>query len=96
MFPQTVSPWLDLVLTVGAIVVMLAGLYRWANRSLEQRIVAEIKEATYQIQPGANGGKSLTDLHKKIDTLCMDVELLKSAVLQLEDEVEGLIDDVDR
>lgn len=92
---SSLNPWLDLVLAVGAIVVMLAGLYRWANRSLERRIVAEIKEATYQIQPNSNGGKSLADLHKKIDALVTDVELLKSAVLRLEDEVEGLMDDVD-
>lgn len=51
----------------------------------------KIREFTYQIQPTANGGKSLADLHKKVDSLVDDVQMLKRAVLQLESDVEELM-----
>lgn len=54
-------------------------------------IKQKIREFTYQIQPTANGGKSLADLHKKVDAMRDDVDLLKKAVLQLESDVEELM-----
>jgi hypothetical protein len=53
-------------------------------------INTKIKAATYQIQPGTNGGKSLADLHRKVDTLVVDVAMLKTAVLQIEEDIEEL------
>jgi hypothetical protein len=50
----------------------------------------KIREYTYQIQPSANGGKSLADLHKKVDCLVDDVALLKRAVIQIEDDIEEM------
>ena len=67
--------------------ILLGALGWWIN--------TKIKVATYQIQPTANGGKSLADLHKKMDRLVVDVELVKSAVVQLEDAVEQLEHDVE-
>lgn len=72
-----------LILTVlGIVSVLLAALGWW--------IKSKIREFTYQIQPGANGGKSLSDLHKKVDAISDDVALLKKAVVQLEDDLEEL------
>lgn len=68
--------------SLSILALLLGGLGWW--------IKIKIKDATYQIQPDANGGKSLADLHKKIDALSLDVQLLKSAVLQIEDEIEEL------
>lgn len=90
MGPQAVQQWFDLALAVAAVIAVLFGALRWANHALEKRIITEIKEATYQIQPTSNGGKSLNDLHKKVDGIRVDVDLLKAAVLQLEDDVEDL------
>lgn len=73
-----------LVVGVLSCMALLLGALGWF-------IKAKIREFTHQIQPDANGGKSLTDLHKKVDSIRTDVELLKSAVLQLEDDVEGLM-----
>ena len=50
----------------------------------------KIREFTYQIQPTANGGKSLADLHKKVDNICDDISMLKRAVIQIEDDIEEL------
>jgi hypothetical protein len=85
MSPNEVA---GLVLTVLTIMGILLGALGWW-------INTKIKSATYQIQPGTNGGKSLSDLHKKIDRLSTDVDLIKSAVLQLEDDVEKLEHDVE-
>ena len=72
-----------LVLTCLTIVgILLASLGWWINQ--------KIKEATYQIQPGSNGGKSLTDLHYKFDAIAKDVKALKESVIQLEDDVEEM------
>jgi len=72
-----------LVLTCLTIVgILLASLGWWINQ--------KIKEATYQIQPNSNGGKSLTDLHHKFDDIAKDVKILKESVIQLEDDVEEL------
>jgi hypothetical protein len=77
-----------LVLTSLTIVgILLGSLGWWINQ--------KIKEATYQIQPGTNGGKSLSDLHRKIDRISVDVVLVKSAVVQLEDDMEQLEKDVE-
>lgn len=72
-----------LVLTSLTIVgILLGSLGWWIN--------TKIKEATYQIQPNTNGGKSLSDLHSKIDSLADDVKILKKSVIQLEDDMEDL------
>ena len=67
--------------------ILLAGL-GWC-------IGIKIKDATYQIQPGTNCGWSMSDLHKKVDCLTEDVDLIKTAVLQLEDDMEQLEHDVE-
>ena len=72
-----------LVLTSLTIVgILLGSLGWWINQ--------KIKEATYQIQPNSNGGKSLADLHKKVDSVIDDVKMLKRSVVHLEDEMEDL------
>ena len=85
MSPNEVA---GLILTSLTIISILLGALGWW-------INTKIKAATHQIQPNTNGGKSLTDLHKKIDRLSNDVDLIKSAVLQLEDDVEKLEHDVE-
>jgi len=80
MQPHEISALVLSVLTTMSI--LLGALGWWIN--------TKIKAATYQIQPNSNGGKSLSDLHKKIDRLSNDVDLIKSAVIQLEEDVEQL------
>lgn len=77
-----------LVLTVLTIMGILLGALGWW-------INTKIKSATFQIQPKTNGGFSLSDLHKKIDYLVVDVTILKNAVLELEDDVDKLEHDVE-
>ena len=84
-----VSVYLNLFLGGAAAITVVAGFLRWANRKLEARIVEEIKQATLEIQPGANG-RSLNELHNKVDRLMTEMTVLKSAVLTLEEEVEAM------
>jgi len=81
MTPEAI---VGLVLGVLTIIGILLGALGWF-------IKQKIREFTYQIQPTANGGKSLNDLHKKVDALTDDVSMLKKAVLQLESDVEELM-----
>lgn len=84
---------MQIFLAVSASIVVVVGFFRWADRKLENRIVKEIKDSTYQIQPKTNGGYSLTDLHKKMDCVMEDLTLLKTAVLRLESDVAMLEED---
>lgn len=95
MQPQDFYLLLQIFLGVSAAIVVIGGFMRWADRKLESRIVKEIRESTYQIQPNTNGGASLTDLHKKVDALMRDVNVLKTSVLRLEGEVRLLEEDVE-
>jgi hypothetical protein len=67
---------------LGIVSILLAALGWWVK--------AKIREYTYQIQPESNGGKSLADVHKKLDALVTDVDLLKRAVIQIEDDIEDM------
>ena len=87
--------YIDLIIGSAAVVGIAIAVVKWGDRRLEKRIVQEIKEATYQIQPTANGGRSLADLHKKVDRLVVDVDLVKSSLVALEDDVEQLENEVE-
>jgi hypothetical protein len=87
--------WIGLFLSIAAAVTVVYGLLRWFDRKLESRIVKEIREATYQIQPGTNGGSSLQDLHDKVDCISQDISVLRVAVLQLEDDVSHIEEDLE-
>jgi predicted nuclease with TOPRIM domain len=93
--PQDFYFMIQIFLGVSAAIVVIGGFMRWADGKLEARIIKEIRESTYQIQPNTNGGASLKDLHTKIDQLMKDVSLLKSSVLRLEGEVRLLEEDVE-
>ena len=80
MSPNEIAGLVLSVLTTTTI--LLGGLGWWIN--------TKIKSATYQIQPNSNGGKSLADLHRKVDGMRVDIDLLKSAVLQIEEDIEEL------
>ena len=95
MQPQSFYLILQIFLAVSASIVVVMGFFRWANKRLELRIVKEIKDSTYQIQPKTNGGFSLTDLHIKMDGVVKDISVLKSAVLRLETDVALLEEDVE-
>jgi hypothetical protein len=87
--------WIGLFLSITATITVVYSLFRWFDRKLETRIVREIREATYQIQPNTNGGASLSDLHAKVDSICRDMSLLKASVVQLENDVSHLEEDVE-
>lgn len=95
MQPQDFYLMIQIFLGVSAGIGIVGGVLRWADGKLEKRIVQEIRESTYQIQPTSNGGSSLRDLHKKVDSLMRDVGVLKSSVLRLEGEVRDLEEDVE-
>lgn len=80
----------DLVLVLGvpaAAVGAFVGVRKawgafksWADHSLRGMIRAEIEEFTRPIQPGANGGKSLPDVNRKLDIIVdhLGIELPKN------------------
>lgn len=95
MQPSDFYLGVQIFLGVSAAIVVVSTFLRWADKQVERRIVKEIKDATYQIQPSANGGASLADLHKKVDWIIRDVGMLKTSVLRLEGDMRLLEEDVE-
>lgn len=62
-----------------AVVGAVTGLSRWWMRSLRSIIREEIEEFTAPIQPHANGGLSLPDVSRKVDTLEQAIIGLKAS-----------------
>lgn len=76
------------IVTIGGLVWVI---FRFAVlRPLDRRI----SDATKQIQPGANGGLSLTDVHKKADTLVEVVDRLERRIARIEERHIDLYDKV--
>lgn len=61
-----ISDLMVVLALIGVIVAAVAAIWRWIA---EPRISRQITDATKPIQPYANGGKSLPDLHTKVDVL---------------------------
>lgn len=95
MQPMDLHIFIQIFLGAVAALGVVGGFIRWADGKLEKRIVKEIRESTYQIQPTSNGGSSLRDLHVKVDRMMKDINLLKTSVLRLEGEVRELEEDVE-
>jgi hypothetical protein len=87
--PTPWTNWLALFLALSATFTVIA---RYAVKQAKKRELARAKEAalrdeqltqfilnvTKNIQTGTNGGYSLTDLHKKVDTLSDAVHVLRN------------------
>lgn len=70
--PDAVRVWQDfwpiiLVVSAGTAWSWRRSRQRWSRFKAE--LVGELKQATKPIQPDSNGGKSLPDLHEKVDAL---------------------------
>ena len=86
----------DLIIASAAVVAIVVSTVKFLDRSLEKKIVKEIREATTQIQPNANGGKSLSDLHKKVDALADAVCDLKENQIKLENELRKVEEEMEK
>lgn len=95
MQPMELHIFIQIFLGATAALGVVGGFIRWADGKLEKKIIKEIRESTYEIQPTSNGGSSLRDLHKKVDRMMTDISLLKTSVLRLEGEVRDLEEDVE-
>lgn len=101
-----VRSWAELVLAIAAVGGLLYKFLRNGQNRMERNILEHLGEATKQIQPDQNGGRSLTDANRKLDAfrddlyrfrdeVKDDINQIKRAVIQLEDDVEVIQNDLD-
>ena len=77
--PTVINSLGQIAISVTAIISLCWAVFRFVVlKPLDKKIA----EATKQIQPGANGGQSLTDVNKKVDRMA--------------DAIDGLTDRIDR
>jgi len=87
--------YLEFFLTIAAVLGVIIGATRYANKKLEDKISQEIKEATRPIHPLTNGGVSLADLHRKIDKICEELKILKAQQIVMERDLD-IIQEMER
>jgi F0F1-type ATP synthase membrane subunit b/b' len=66
MVVDSLETWSQIVIAVGVLVGALITVFKFF---VLKPLVRLIDDRTKQIQPEANGGKSLTDLHHRMDNL---------------------------
>jgi ubiquinone biosynthesis protein UbiJ len=93
-FRQWIVSWGQVAGAIAAITAVVVGGLRYAViKPLDRKIA----EATKQIQPGANGGQSLSDVNKKVDSLAKSVDNLGTRLDRIEErnlEIYGHILDL--
>lgn len=91
--PAPITAWFALFIAIGTTVSLITAALVWSNRRFEKRVTGLITETTKQIQPNSNGGKSLSDLHKKFDAMDEKVDRLErhyDHVLAVEEDARQL------
>lgn len=92
----TVGTYFDLFLAFAAIVAVIFGFFRWANRGLENKILHEIRDATRQIQPGANGGLSLSDVARGVAELKDGNKAIHAEIRALDEKFTARMDESEK
>jgi predicted nucleic acid-binding Zn-ribbon protein len=100
--PTPWTDWLLLVIAVFSIVASITAFTAWVARNRRIHSAAEkkelrdfINEVTKPIQPGTNGGLSMTDLHVKIDKLQEGITTLFSSHERIKAEMSEVLSDVE-
>lgn len=87
------------VLVIFGIISGLLAVATWLNRrwnnALESRIKAALEDRTKPIQPDANGGKSLADLHHKIDANAQADQLWRLGVQSMMQDFANRLDRIE-
>lgn len=95
--PGPITAWFALFIAIATTVSLIVAAVIRVNRNFEQRVTYLIKEVTQSIQPGANGGLSMTDLHTKMDRFERKYEeLMEQQEVQRQLWHERYIDDQQR
>lgn len=67
--PSPLTAWFAMIATFLAAAGGIVAAVKKINDNFEDRVTMLVREVTIPIQPGSNGGESLSDLHLKIDDL---------------------------
>lgn len=80
----------DGAIVVGFLVAVAGALVAIGRWMIVKPLVRLIDERTRQIQPDTNGGRSLSDLHAKIDVLGVRLSRVERELLRIDEELEDL------
>ena len=86
----------DYAVVFGIVVSLLAGLLYLIRGEVirsQNKIVEQIKKDTAQIQPNANGGRSLNDLHLKVSDLAAQQIIMYVRLNDMTDTVLSIVKD---
>lgn len=68
---------------LGGVAIVISGLLtfvRWSNSRLGERITEEIRSATHQISPTANGGLSLADVARRSEAMERELHAIRGQI----------------
>lgn len=89
--PDWVSAIKDAALLLGFIVAVVGALAAVGRVLIVKPLKRMIADATYQIQPKANGGYSLADLHKKVDDIAVRLTRVEREMLRIDEELDDIV-----
>lgn len=80
MNAHDIADYAGVLVALITIVTTLMALLRYMTKRQSEHIIRQIKEATYPISPGANGGLSLADVARRTELIANEVSSMKGKV----------------
>jgi len=91
--PDWISVVRDAAIVIGFLIAIAGAVVAVGRVIIVKPIIRLIDERTKQIQPEANGGKSLSDLHDKMDSLSTRLSRVERELLRIDEELEDFVSD---
>jgi hypothetical protein len=91
--PDWVKAVQDSAVVLGFLIALIGGLVAVGRVMIVKPLKRLIEESTRQIQPEANGGKSLADLHVKVDGLGTRLSRVERELLRIDEELDEIVSD---
>jgi hypothetical protein len=88
--PDWVNAVRDLAIILGFLVALCGAIIAVGRWLIVKPMIRLIDERTRQIQPDANGGKSLSDLHLKLDDMAIRMSRVERELLRIDEELEDI------
>lgn len=90
--PDWISITRDLGIVLAVIVAFVTSVIAVGKVLVLRPLERLIDEKTRPIQPYTNGGKSLADVHLKLDELGVRVIRIERELVRLDEEIEDLVE----
>jgi len=90
--PDWINALRDAGIVLGVMVAFVTAVIAVGKILVLKPLERLIEDKTRSIQPDTNGGRSLSDVHIKLDVLGHRVERIEAELIRIDEEIEDLAD----